>query len=111
LGASFVGGRAAGLRQLLHSNLIVQPPDPDTALRGEGAVEYLERLARESQVTRSELLPVSLSREGEFLLERGRWYLEAGERTLASRYIIRWRESPAGWTVVLWRWTRFGHSG
>jgi hypothetical protein len=110
LGASFVGGQASGLRRLLHRDLIVQPPEPDTALRGDSAAEYLERLARESQVTRSELLPASVSREGGFLLERGWWYLGLGDRTLASRYIIRWRESPAGWSVVLWRWTLFRHA-
>jgi hypothetical protein len=107
LGASFVGGRASGLHQLLHPDLIVQPPAPDTALRGAAAAEYLARLARESRLTRSELLPVSLSREGGFLLERGGWHLESDDRAFASRYLIRWRESSAGWRVVLWRWTRF----
>jgi hypothetical protein len=107
LGASFVGGRAAGLRELLHADLIVQPPAPDTALRGRAAAEYLERLATESRVDRSELLPVSVNREGGFLLERGGWHVEASGRTLASRYQIRWRESSAGWKVVLWRWTLF----
>ena len=107
LGASFVGERATGLRELLHDDLIVQPPAPDTPLRGGAAVRYLERLAKESRLTRSELLPVSVSREGGFLLERGGWHLRAGDRTLASRYLIRWRESPAGWKVVLWRWTLF----
>lgn len=107
LGASFLGGHAAGLHELLHPDLIVQPPAPDTALRGEAAAEYLERLARQSRVTRSELVPVSLSREGGFLLERGGWHLASDERTFASRYLIRWRDSPAGWKVVLWRWTLF----
>ena len=107
LAASFMGGRAAGLRELLHADLIVQPPAPDNALRGRAAADYLERLARESQLTGSELFPVSVSREGGFLLERGGWHLEWGGRTFASRYMIRWRESPAGWKVVLWRWTLF----
>jgi hypothetical protein len=107
LGASFIGGQASGLRELLHSDLIVQPPEPDTALRGPAAADYLERLARESELTRSELLPAAVGREGNFLLERGGWILESGDRTLASRYTIRWRESPAGWKVVLWRWTLF----
>jgi hypothetical protein len=107
LGASFVGGRATALGELLHEDLIVQPPAPDTAVRGQAAAEYLEQLARESQLTRSELLPVSLSREGGFILERGGWHLKSGDRTLASRYLIRWRESPTGWRVVLWRWTLF----
>lgn len=107
LGASFVGGRAAGLRALLDADLIVQPPAPDTALRGRAAAAYLERLARKSRLTGSELSPVSITREGGFLLERGGWHLESGSRTFASRYMIRWRESPAGWKVVLWRWTLF----
>jgi hypothetical protein len=107
LGASFVGGRAKGLRPLLHGDVIVQPPAPDTALRGTEAAEYLERLARSSELTRSELLPVSVGREGGFLLERGAWRLESGDRTFASRYVLRWRESAAGWQVVLWRWTLF----
>jgi len=84
-----------------------QPPAPDTALRGRAAAAYLERLARKSRLTGSELSPVSITREGGFLLERGGWHLESGSRTFASRYMIRWRESPAGWKVVLWRWTLF----
>jgi hypothetical protein len=107
LGASFVGPRAGGLRALVDSDPIVQPPKPDSALRGGAAVDYLERLARESDLARSELTPTALAREGGFLLERGIWFLEAGERTLRSRYMIRWRETPAGWKVVLWRWTSF----
>ncbi|HEY7611916.1 MAG TPA: hypothetical protein VH764_02890 [Gemmatimonadales bacterium] len=107
LGASFVGGHGSGLRRLLHPDLIVQPPEPDTALQGEAAADYLEGLARESRVARSELLPVSLTREGRFLLERGGWHLRSGNGTLASRYTLRWRETPAGWKVVLWRWTLF----
>ena len=111
LGASFVGGSAGRLRALLHRDLIVQPPEPDSALRGAAAAEYLERLALQSEVTRSELRPVSVAREGGFLLERGGWQLESGERTFTSRYVIRWQESPSGWQVVLWRWTLFRWSG
>lgn len=74
---------------------------------GPAAADYLVALARGTAVTRSVLAPRSLSREGVFLLERGGWHLEAGDRTFASRYTIRWRDSPAGWKVVLWRWTRF----
>jgi hypothetical protein len=107
LGASFVGRRAGGPRALMDPDPIVQPPKPDSALRGDAAVDYLERLARESDLARSELTPTDLSREGGFLLERGTWFLEAEERTLRSRYTIRWRETPAGWKVVLWRWTPF----
>jgi hypothetical protein len=111
LGASFVGGSASGLRALLHRDMIVQPPEPDSALRGAAAADYLERLARQSAVTRSELVPVSVAQEGGFLLERGGWQLESGEQTFTSRYVIRWQESPSGWQVVLWRWTLFRWSG
>jgi hypothetical protein len=107
LGASFVGGRTKGLRNLLHSDVIIQPPEPDSALRGPVAADYLEQLARASDLTRSELVPTAMSREGGFLLERGTWFLGVGERTFRSRYTLRWREAPAGWKVVLWRWTLF----
>lgn len=106
LGASFVGGTAGGLRRLLHTDLIVQPPEPDTALRGAAAADYLERLARETRVRHSELRPDGVSREGEFLLERGIWALQS-ERWYHTRYTLRWRETPAGWKVVLYRWTQF----
>jgi hypothetical protein len=106
LAASFIGGRARGLRRLLHADLIVQPPEPDTALRAQPAVDYLERLARVTVVRHSELLPAEISREGDFLLERGTWILESG-RWYRARYMIRWTETPAGWQVLLWRWTRF----
>jgi hypothetical protein len=86
---------------------VVQPPAPDTALAGEPAASYLERLARESSVSRSELLPASVSPEGGFLLERGAWQLESAGRTFTSRYMIRWREIPSGWRLVLLRWTVF----
>jgi hypothetical protein len=106
LGASFLGGTAGGLRRLLHADLIVQPPEPDTALQGAPAADYLERLARETQVRHSELRPDRISREGDFLLERGTWALES-ERWYRTRYTLRWRETPAGWKVVLYRWTQF----
>jgi hypothetical protein len=106
LAASFVGGRAAGLRDRLHDDVIVQPPEPDTSRQGTGAADYLERLARETEVRHSELLPARITEEGGFLLEQGTWLLET-ERFYRSRYTIRWRDSDGGWQVVLLRWTRF----
>jgi hypothetical protein len=106
LAASFVGSQAKGLRRLLHADLIVQPPEPDTSLRAKPAADYLERLAQETEVRHSELVPADISKEGNFLLERGTWILESG-RWYQSRYMIRWTETPDGWKVVLWRWTRF----
>jgi hypothetical protein len=106
LGASFVGGHPTGLRNFLHSDLIVQPPKPDSALRAAAAVDYLERLARETRVRHSELRPARISREGQFLLEQGTWALES-TRWYRSSYTLRWRKTPDGWRVVLWRWTSF----
>lgn len=107
LGASFVGGGAGGLEPLLHEDLIVQPPEPDSAVRQEAAASYIVRLARETRVGHSELVPTTIAREGDFLLEQGSWFLESASRRYRSRYTIRWRPSPSGWQVVLWRWTSF----
>jgi hypothetical protein len=101
-----VGGHASGLRRLLHADLIVQPPEPDSAVGGPGAVAYLELIARETVVERSELVPETVSREGGFILERGTWVLDA-DAPLRSRYTIRWRRAAGDWQVVLWRWTLF----
>jgi hypothetical protein len=106
LAASFVGGQAAGLRERIHHEMIIQPPEPDSALRGRAAAVYLERLARTTEVRHSELLPRAVSEEGEFLLEHGTWLLQS-DQVYRSRYTIRWRESSSGWQVVLWRWTLF----
>lgn len=107
LGAAFVGGRASGLEQLLHPDLIVQPPDPDSARRGAGAIRYLTGLAVHTQVTESRLWPQAVNPEGTFLLEQGTWVLQAGVRAMRSRYHLRWRNTRSGWKVVLWRWTAF----
>jgi hypothetical protein len=107
LGASFVGGQARGIEPLLHQDLIVQPPAPDSAVGRKAASAYIVRLARETRVSRSELVPVTVAREGEFLLEQGSWFLESAARRYRSRYTIRWRSTPTGWQVVLWRWTSF----
>jgi hypothetical protein len=107
LGAVFVGGNASGLRALLHADLVVQPPSPDSALRGPAGAAYLTGLAAHTRVTESRLEPQVFFPEGPFLLEQGTWVVRAGERVLGSRYHLRWRRTPAGWKVVLWRWTRF----
>jgi len=107
LGAAFVGGKTHGLSGLLHADFLVQPPEPDSALRGSAAVAYLTGLAAHTQVNESRLEPQAFNPEGLFLLEQGTWVLRAGEQVLGSRYHLRWRRSPAGWKVVLWRWTAF----
>jgi hypothetical protein len=107
LGAAFLGGNARGLRALLHADLVVQPPAPDSALRGSAAAAYLTDLTAHTRLTESRLEPQAFIPEGLFLLEQGTWVVRAGERVLGSRYHLRWRRTPAGWKVVLWRWTTF----
>jgi hypothetical protein len=97
LGASFVGGQARGLRALLHGDLIVQPPEPDSARRGAAAADYLDRLARESALTRSQLLPTSISREGASC-----WSGAAGTPGLRGAHVCQPPSDPlAGVTVRL----------
>ena len=87
--------------------MVVQPPSPDSAVQGAAAIEYLVGLAAHTQVRGSRLEPQAISPEGVFLLEQGTWVLLAGEQAVGSRYHLRWRHTPSGWKVVLWRWTRF----
>ena len=107
LGAAFAAGDSAGLRPLLHPDVLVQPPPPDSASRGDEAIAYLLGLAARTRVSESRLHPTSVTREGPFLLEEGTWFMGEGDRVLRARYLLRWRPADAGWRVVLWRWTRF----
>jgi hypothetical protein len=107
LAASFVSNDSAALRRLLDSQLIVQPPSPDSAQRGAAAVDYLLGLAAETSVSESRLEPRQLAPEGPFLFEQGTWLLRDGDRTLRAPYTLRWRATPEGWRVVLWRWGPF----
>jgi hypothetical protein len=107
LGGAFVGGDSASLRQLLHPDVIVQPPPPDSASQGAVAIEYLLALAMGSEVSASRLRPTAVTREGPFLLEEGTWFMTTGDRMLRSRYLVRWRPSDGGWRIVLLRWSRF----
>ena len=107
LAASFVSGDSAALRRLLHPDVIVQPPSPDSAQQVEAAVEYLLKLAAQTAVTESHLEPQMVAPEGPFAFEQGVWLLRNGSRVLRSPYTIRWRAVPYGWQVVLWRWGAF----
>jgi hypothetical protein len=107
LGASFASGDSATLRRLLHPDLIVQPPFPDSAQQGQAAIEYLLELAAGTLVTESHLQPQMIVPEGPFAFEQGVWLLRSGSRVLRSPYTIRWRAVPYGWQVVLWRWGSF----
>lgn len=107
LASSFVSGDSAALRRLLHADVIVQPPAPDSARRGAEAIAYLLGLVVNSEITESRLVPRSVAPEGPFAVERGTWLLASGDRMLQSPYLLRWRTGPQGWQVVLWRWGAF----
>lgn len=107
LGASFVSNDSATLRHLLHPDLIVQPPKPDSAQQGAAAIAYLLGLAAKTKVSESRLEPLRVVPEGSFVFEQGIWRLRSGDRTLRAPYTLRWRGSAAGWQVVLWRWGTF----
>lgn len=107
LAASFVNHDSAGLRRLLHADLLVQPPSPDSVLQGSRAVEYLTRLAVHTSVDDSHLQPAVVTPEGPFTFEQGIWQMGMGTRLLQGHYVLRWRMMPDGWKVVLWRWSAF----
>jgi hypothetical protein len=107
LAGSFVSGDSAALGDLLHADVLVQPPSPDSALQGSAARSYLLALAANTRVSDSRLYPRMVVPEGPFAFEQGVWELRAGNRRLLSPYVLRWRKTPAGWRVVLWRWERF----
>ena len=107
LGGAFVAGDSVALRRLLHPDLVVQPPAPDSASRGAAAVGYPLALAAGTEVSESRLVPTGVTREGPFLLERGTWFMGTPDHILRARYLVRWRPAGDGWQVVLWRWSRF----
>jgi hypothetical protein len=107
LAGSFVSGDSAALKALLHSDLLVQPPRPDTAQRGSTARSYLLALAANTKLAESRLYPQMVVPEGPFAFEQGIWEVRTGDRVLQSPYVLRWRSTPAGWRIVLWRWGTF----
>ncbi len=107
LAGSFVSGDTAELADLLDDQLVVQPPAPDTALRGAPARLYLLGLAANTSVAESRFHPEVVLPEGSFTYGQGFWELQTGSGRLLSRYVLRWRRSPGGWRVVLWRWGPF----
>ncbi len=107
LAGSFVTGDSVALATLLHADFVVQPPTPDSARQGAAARSYLLQLAANTKVTESRLHPQIVVPEGPFALEEGTWELRVGDRQYRSPYMLRWRTTPSGWRVVLWRWGRF----
>jgi hypothetical protein len=107
LGASFVSNDSAALRRLLDSKLIVQPPLPDSARQGTAAIDYLLGLAAGTSVAESRLVPRQVVAEGPFIFEQGAWEMRHPNGMVRAPYTLRWRATPAGWRVVLWRWGAF----
>jgi hypothetical protein len=107
LGASFVSNDSMALRRLLHADLIVQPPLPDSAQQGAAAIEYLLGLAAQTSVSESRLVPQAVVPEGPFVFEQGAWVLRSGNRMLRAPYTLRWRATAEGWRAILWRWGAF----
>lgn len=107
LAGSFATKDSAALGGLLHDELVVQPPAPDSALHGASARAYLTALAANTSVTASVLYPHTVVPEGQFAFEQGVWVLQVGDLGYRSPYMLRWRRTPGGWRVVLWRWERF----
>ncbi len=107
LATSFAEKGYQGIGRLLHDSIIVQPPSPDSALRGAAAIRYVTELAAQTRASESRLTPSAATPEGPFLFEQGTWELSFGGRSLSGHYSLRWRQTPAGWKVVLWRWSRF----
>ena len=107
LGASFVGASSGSLEHLLETNIVVQPPAPDSARQGAAAIRYLTTLAAHTGARESRLRPQAVTPEGPFVFEQGTWVLRVGERPHTGRYTLRWRWTPVGWKVVLWRWSTF----
>ncbi len=107
LASSFAERGFQGIERLLHDSIIVQPPSPDSAVQGAAAIRYVAGLAAQTRAAESRLTPSMATPEGPFLFEQGTWELRAGNRTLLGHYSLRWRLTPDGWKVVLWRWSRF----
>lgn len=107
LAAGFAGHGSRALAGLLHDSIIVQPPSPESGMQGAVAIRYVSDLATHTQVTESRLTPNAVTAEGPFVFEQGTWVLRVGDRPLTGQYTLRWRQTPAGWKVVLWRWSSF----
>ena len=107
LAGSFLGHDLGALERLLHDSIIVQPPAPDRARQGAEAIQYVVDLAENSAVSESRFWPHVATSEGPFVFEQGIWLLRAGNEHHQGPYALRWRRTPEGWKVTLWRWSRF----
>jgi hypothetical protein len=107
LAGTFVRRDSAAVRRLLTSDVMIWPPSPDTARRGDAAVSYLQGLALSSRVSRSELRPREVTLDGPYLVEQGVWTLTSGRTKVSARYDLRWRQIDGRWRVSFFRWDLF----
>lgn len=107
LAGAFVRRDSATVRRLLAPDVMVWPPGPDTARRGDPAIGYLQGLALSSRVDRSDLRPRTVSMDGRYLVEEGVWTLTSGRTRVRARYDLRWRQIDGRWRVSFLRWELF----
>jgi Domain of unknown function (DUF4440) len=107
LAGAFVRRDSATVRRLLTPDVMIWPPSPDTARRGDAAIGYLQGLALSSRVNRSDLRPGSVSLDGPYLVEQGVWTLTSGRTRVSARYDLRWRQVDGRWRVSFLRWELF----
>jgi hypothetical protein len=107
LAGAFVRRDSATVRRLLTPDVMIWPPSPDTARRGDAAVSYLQGLALSSRVTRSDLRPREVAMDGPYLVEQGVWVLTSGRTKVSARYDLRWRQVAGRWRVSFFRWDLF----
>jgi len=107
LAGAFVRRDSATVRRLLTPDIMVWPPAPDTARRGDAAIGYLQQLALATRVDRSDLRPSSVKVDGPYLVEAGSWVLTSGRTRVTARYDLRWRQVKGRWRVSFFRWELF----
>ena len=107
LASTFVRRDTAAVRRLLAPDVMIWPPSPDTARRGDAAIGYLQGLALSSRVSRSDLRPRDVTMDGPYLVEDGVWTLTSGRTRVSTRYDLRWRQIDGRWRVSFLRWELF----
>ena len=107
LAGTFVRRDSAAVRRLLAPDVMIWPPSPDTARRGDAAISYLQGLALASRVSRSDLRPREVAMDGPYLVEQGVWVLTSGRAMVSAKYDLRWRQVDGRWRVSFFRWDLF----
>jgi ketosteroid isomerase-like protein len=107
LAAAFVNRDSVALRRFFTSDVMIWPPSPDTARRGDAAIRYFIDLALASRLARSEFRPRSVTTDGAYLIEDGTWMFTHGRTRVRARYDLRWRQADGRWRVSFLKWDLF----